>query len=137
MANDAREMLMYLRLALISRHKSQLLPCDKFLVLTGVSALKAGYPDIAENCHQYVTRHQPSHLLSEYSNLSEAMIDDDFQPYLRVLQKFCSFEQAEHLLQNSDDAPSNVSFDAERDEYECADIARDLLADPVWNSPDG
>lgn len=136
MANDAQEMLIYLRLALISQQKSQMLPRDKFLILSAVSALKAGYPDIANTCRQFVTHHQPSHLLSSYRSLSEAMIDAEFQPYLRALRKFCSFEQAEHLLLNFADPPANASLDAEREEYECADIARDILADPAWESPD-
>ncbi|MEX1231936.1 MAG: hypothetical protein WEB58_16945 [Planctomycetaceae bacterium] len=136
MANDAHEMLVFLRLALISQQKGQLLPRDKFLILSAVAALKAGYPDVADACRRHVTQNQPSHLLARFRNLSEAMVDAEFQPYLRTLRKFCSFEQAEHLLQNTADAATTVSLDTERDEYECADIARGILADAAWQSPD-
>lgn len=137
MANDAHEMLVFLRLAWISQQKQQFLPRDKLLILSGAAALTAGYLDVANRCHQLVVAHQPSHVLSRFSNMSEAMVDAEFQPFLRSLRKFCSFEQAEHLLQHASDVSPSASDDAFRNEYECADIARHLLDADDWSTATG
>ncbi|MFN0197032.1 MAG: hypothetical protein ACKVT0_09815 [Planctomycetaceae bacterium] len=158
MANQAYEMLVFLRLAYISEQKGQRFPRDKFLLLTAASALQAGYPEISSRCHQFVLRSQPSHLISHYATFAEAFVDAEFQPYLLSLKRFCPFEQAEFLLQQASghsavdesdsvsDESSDAEFDADEtdsqpaaevdtadiDESRCAELARQILDDPIW-----
>ncbi len=148
MANQAYEMLVFLRLAYISEQKGQRFPRDKFLLLTAASALEAGYPEITSRCHHLVLNSQPGHLISHYATFAEAFVAAEFQPFLLSLKRFCPFEQAEFLLQQAvdndgiDDLNSNEGASQpkreieteEIDESRCADLAREILDDPIWQN---
>lgn len=98
MLDHSAAMLAFLKLAGVSQTREQLAPRDKFLVLGGVSALKAGWPEVAERCRQLILTHNPSHHLGHYPSFANAMTNSDFEEFLRPYGKFCSYERAEHLL---------------------------------------
>lgn len=104
MPDHDRFLWVYFQLARISDQKSQLIPRDKFLVLTAVEACKAGYLEIANRCHSIIVKHNPNHLLKNYPDFADAMRDDDFTHFEELLNKrFCNREQAEHLLYQAQD----------------------------------
>ncbi len=98
MADPEAAMVAYARLADVSRLKSQTGGQDKFLILTGIAALRAGWPDVAERCREIVAGHAPRHLLAGYDTFADALRDADFQPFVRRMERFCSVERAESLL---------------------------------------
>lgn len=99
MIDHERAMLLYLQLADVSRRKQQTGGRDKFLVLAGIEALRGGWPDVAELCRAAVVEDAPRHLLGHYDTFADAMRDADFQPFVRRMERFCPFEQAESLLE--------------------------------------
>lgn len=98
-------MLAFLKLAGVSQTRKQIDPRDKFLVLGGVSALKAGWPNVAERCRELILGHNPAHRLGHNPTFADAMRSDDFEQFLKPLGKFCNYERAEHLLTQLKIAP--------------------------------
>lgn len=98
-------MLAFVKLAGLSQEKLQFPQRDKFLMLTAEAALNAGWPAVAERCHQLVQASSPMHLIARYSTFSAALMDPEFQVYMRQLARFCSYERAEHLLTELQLAP--------------------------------
>lgn len=88
----------YLRLAVISHERSQSLQRNKFLVLGGMAALQAGRTPVAERCRQVVLSFSPAYILKRWPDLKTAFAAEEFQTYYKQLQRFCSYERAEHLL---------------------------------------
>lgn len=91
-------MLAYVRLAALSQRKQQLGGRDKFLILAGAEACRAGWPEVAKRCRALVLENNPAHLLHRYTSIPEALQDEDFHTYLKQLERFCGLEKAEHLL---------------------------------------
>lgn len=98
MRDHERAMLAYARLAHISQQKRQLLGRDKFLVLTGTAACRAGWPDVAQRCRELVVANNPAHLLARFESFPDALRSPDLEPLLKRLERFCGHEKAEHLL---------------------------------------
>lgn len=92
-------MLVYSRLAELSQSRGQLLPRDRFLLIAGAAALRAGYPAVATRCRELILEHNPAHLAGRFTSLAEAMADGDFQALLLRTERNCPFEKAEHLLE--------------------------------------
>jgi hypothetical protein len=91
-------MLAYAKLAAISHAKQQRLPRDKFLLLTGIAACRAGWPEVAARCREMVVEGNAAHLINRFATFADALRDADFQQFLKGLDKFCPYERAEHLL---------------------------------------
>lgn len=123
-------LLAFAKLAEISKAKQQLLPCDKFLVLAGAEACRAGYPRLAARCRELVLGHNHAHLLKRFSDFPAALADADFQTFLKQLARFCPLERAELLLQQLDIDVRALAA-AENANLEIA--AADLLQGPVWD----
>lgn len=124
------QMLSYLRLALLSQKKRQQSGRDKFLVLTAVSACREGLLEVAERCREIVLGDSPTHILSKADDFASFLKNEEFAPFLRKLERFCSFEQAEYLLDNlgiDPNRPADVS------ESDIGDYAMQLLHDPDWD----
>ncbi|MFQ5734387.1 MAG: hypothetical protein ACE5KM_20810 [Planctomycetaceae bacterium] len=104
MPDADREMLCYLQLAVCSAEKSQPLGRDRFLVLAGGAACRAGLPGLAGRCRELVLRDNPRHLLGQFESFPDALRAEDFAPLMKHLQRLCPPEQAEFLLheQNAD-----------------------------------
>ncbi|VAX42722.1 hypothetical protein MNBD_PLANCTO02-2565 [hydrothermal vent metagenome] len=100
------EMFSYVQLAEIAYRKQQQIGCVKFLILAGESAYHAESVGVAERCYQLVVLNNPQHLLARYPSFSEAVQDEDFQPFIKQLKRFCNVEKAEYLLARTE--PENL-----------------------------
>ena len=98
MDDHERAMLTFAKLAGLSQSRQQLGPRDKFLVLAAVAACRGLHPQFAIHCRELVLAHNPAHLLKRFETLESALAEDEFQPFLKQLARFCSYEKAEHLL---------------------------------------
>jgi hypothetical protein len=95
-------MLAFVKLAGISQSRDQLGPRDKFLVLAGVAASRAGHPAVAQRCRELVLANNRAHLLKRYETFTRALEDGEFQTYFKQVSRFCSYEKAEHHLSQLD-----------------------------------
>lgn len=126
MIDHERIMLAYLQLADVAHLKRQTLGRGRFLVLGGASALRAGWPEVAERCRAAILADAPKHLLGRYPSFADAMRDADFKPFLVRTEKFCPFEQAESLL----DGLGLTAEDARQsDDESLGDIATRLVGE--------
>ncbi|MFN0055082.1 MAG: hypothetical protein ACKV0T_23155 [Planctomycetales bacterium] len=105
MADHDAAMLAFAKLAGLSQDRQQLGPRDKFLILAGTAALRAGWPAVAERCRELILSHNPRHLIGQSASFADALRNDDFQVFLRQAEKFCSYEKGEHLLSQNDLTP--------------------------------
>ncbi len=99
MANADLALSAYLQLAVISHERGQLLPRNKFLILSGDAACREGFLKVAEHCRRLVMLNSPAHIVSRYESFPAALKSMEFQTYLKQQRKFCSVERAEHLLE--------------------------------------
>jgi hypothetical protein len=98
-------MLAFVKLAGISQDRRQLGPRDKFLILAASAACRGGWIDVAERCRDLVLAHNAVHLLHKFPSFAAACRDQDFQPFLKQIERFCSYEKAEHLLAQQEIKP--------------------------------
>ena len=91
-------MCAYVQLGVLSDQKQQPLARDRFLLLGGVEACRAGWLDVAEACRQLILASNPAHQLKRHATLADALRDDDFQHLVVAGERYCTYEQAEHLL---------------------------------------
>lgn len=118
-----RAMLLFAQLASIANRKQQSIGRDRFVMLTGISATRAGWPDVAARCHEVMLISAPQHMVGQYASFADALRDEDFQTFARQVEKFCSVERAEHLLAEMRMASPTV------DESQTAgDVCHGLLA---------
>ncbi len=94
-------MLAYARLARISAQKKQLLGTHRFLLLAGAAACRAGWLDVAERCRAIVVAQNSKHFLTHSGTFADALREPGNFGYFTQLERFCSFEQAEHLLNDN------------------------------------
>ena len=91
-------MCAYVQLGVLSDHKQQALARDRFLLLGGVEACRAGWLDVAEACRKLILASNPAHQLNHHSTMADALRDAAFQHLVAAGERYCSYEQAEHLL---------------------------------------
>jgi hypothetical protein len=91
-------MLAYAKLAAVSQERGQYLGRNRFLVLAGAAACRAGWPEVAERCRQLVLENNAAHLVGKSATFADALRDVEFQPFLKQLERLCPLETAEHLL---------------------------------------
>lgn len=93
-----QQMLAYLMLSRVSDEKLQPGGRNRFWILAGIAACRAGRLDVAARCRESVIASNPQHLLAKYPTIPDALRDAEFEPFLRQLERFCGIEQAEHFL---------------------------------------
>ena len=98
MLDHSLALVAFVKLAGIAHSKQQLIQRDKFLLLAGVAASKANFPHVAARCRELVLAHNPYHLIRSYETIEAALEDSDFAPFLVQLQRFCSYQRAQHYL---------------------------------------
>lgn len=98
MPDHETAMCAYVQLAVISGQKRQGHVRDRFLLLAGVEACRAGWPDVAQRCRELIVGGNPAHQLSRHSTFADALRDSDFQLLVNRWERYCPYEQAEHLL---------------------------------------
>ncbi len=98
MPDHETAMCAYVQLAVLSDEKHQLQVRDRFLLLAGVEACRAGWLEVAERCRQKLITSNPVHQLSRHATMADALRDADFQQLVAKWERYCPFEQAEHML---------------------------------------
>jgi hypothetical protein len=101
MRDHEAAMCAYAQLALLSHEKQQALSRDRFLLLTGVTACRAGWPTVAAECHALLGKSPLQ--VTQFGSFEDALRDDDFRRLADHWERWCPFERAEHLLQASAD----------------------------------
>lgn len=108
MTSRDQQLLQYIQLADLSQSRRQAAGRDRFLLLAATTACTCGLLDLAEQLRERVVDANPHHLVAKYASMTSALRDPDFEPFQRHLQRFCSPEQAEHLLARQGRAGSTV-----------------------------
>jgi hypothetical protein len=114
--NDQEQrMLAYATLAEESRLRGQQSGYLRFVILAGIAACRSGWSSVAARCRELVLDANPRHLLSNFGSLEEALRSEEFKTYLHHLDRFCTFERAEHLLEQMefDWNPEEENFELE------------------------
>jgi hypothetical protein len=98
MRDHEAAMRVYIQLAVISDQKQQTQVRDRFLLLGGVEACRAGWPKVAIRCHEKLVASNPGHLANKYATIADALRDADFQQLVAHWERYCPFEKAEAML---------------------------------------
>lgn len=102
MPDHERLMLTFARLAAESIRRRQAQGTVRFLLLTGIAAARAGWPAVSCDCRERVLQQNPAHLIGNYDSVEAALRDAAFAPFVRHLERFCSYERGEMLLDGID-----------------------------------
>lgn len=116
-------LLAFAKLAAIAEAKRQPIGRDKFLLLAGIAACRAGWLEVAARCHALVKQHNPRHLIGRYDSLPDALRDPDFSGFDKQLERWCPYEKAEHLLRAMEITPESLRESGET----CGAVALQLL----------
>lgn len=98
MLDHSAAMLAFIKLAGVAQSKSQLSQRDKFLLLAAAAAVEAEYDAVADRCCQLLLDHNPAHMIRRFESVAHALADPEYLSFQRQLNKFCSYERAEHYL---------------------------------------
>lgn len=98
MANAEAAAVCYGQLACLSQQKSQPLMRDRFLLLTAAAACRAGWLEIADDCHRLLRNFAPQHQAARFATFADALRDADFVKVVQHWERFCPMERAEMLL---------------------------------------
>jgi hypothetical protein len=99
MRDHEAAMSVYCQLAVISHQKQQSQVRDRFLLLAGVEACRAGWPEVAACCHQKLIASNPAHQAHRFATMAEALRNEEFQQLVVHWERYCPFEKAEAMLQ--------------------------------------
>jgi hypothetical protein len=110
-------MCAYVQLAVLSHEKQQFLVRDRFLLLASIEACRAGWLAVAEYCRTSLVESNKGHQLAKHSSVADALRDDDFQRLVARWERYCSYEQAEHLLLQLGREPAGDQPDVPRGEW--------------------
>jgi hypothetical protein len=98
MRDHEAAMQVYAQLAVISEQKKQNLVRDRFLLLAGVEACRAGWPEVAASCHRKLIASNPAHQANRHETFADALRDENFQQLVIHWERYCPFEKAEAML---------------------------------------
>lgn len=104
-------MQVYVQLVAICDQKRQPQVRDRFLLLAGVEACRAGWLDVAECCHRRLIASNPAHQAHRFPNFADALRDADFQKLVEHWERYCPFEKAEAMLSELEPPATVVSPD--------------------------
>lgn len=91
-------MSVYVQLAVMADQAHQSQVRDRFLLLAGVEACRAGWPDVAARCREKLLASNPKHQAHRHATLADALRDTDFQALVVHWERYCPFEKAEAML---------------------------------------
>ena len=109
-------MCAYVQLGVLSDRKQQTLARDRFLLLGGVEACRAGWLEVADACRLLIVASNPAHQLNRHATMADALRDDDFQHLVAAGERYCTYEQAEHLLRQLGLTPEGDHLELSRGE---------------------
>ena len=116
MRDHEAAMQVYVQLAAISDQKQQPQVRDRFLLLAGVEACRAGWPDVAACCRQRLLTANPSHQVKRHPTMADALRNEDFQQLVAHWERYCPFEKAEALLRQMNLPPAEPTEDSVGDQ---------------------
>lgn len=102
MRDHQTAMSVYVQLALIADQKQQSQVRDRLLLLAGVEACRAGWPDVACHCRKKLVESNPAHQARQFPTLADALRDEQFQQLVARWERYCPFEKAEAMLKQLD-----------------------------------
>ena len=103
---------LYLHLARASELRRRPLVRDRLLVIAAAAAARTGLARIAALCRDKILAHNAGHMFRRWETVELALVDDDFEPYLRQMERRFPPEKAEQMLQSL-----GVDISGERDVY--------------------
>ena len=89
---------LYLHLAKAAGIRQQLHVQDKLLIIAGIIAVRLELLTVAACCRHEVLKHNKQHLIGRWHDLSTALPEDDFDSFLKQLQRRFPQEKAEQML---------------------------------------
>ena len=89
---------LYLHLAKAAGIRQQLHVRDKLLIIAGIIAVRLELLTVAACCRHEVLSHNKQHLIGRWQDLSTALPEDDFDSFLKQLQRRFPQEKAEQML---------------------------------------
>ena len=98
MRDHEAAMKVYVQLAVISDQKHQPQVRDRFLLLAGVEACRAGWPEVSASCHKKLIASNPAHQAKRHPTFADALRDEDFQQLVAHWERYCPFEKAEAMV---------------------------------------
>ncbi|MBD3676481.1 MAG: hypothetical protein HUJ26_23465 [Planctomycetaceae bacterium] len=125
METDERHMLAFAILSVESRERQQIQGELRFLLMTGTASCRAGYAQISRFCYKRILKLNPHHMLSKSPSLEEALKSEDFRTLISRLDRFCTYEHAEMLLEKH--RPGWESEPYEEFEKHCLEILKQNL----------
>ena len=114
MMNPESAALCYGELACLSQEKHQPLMRDRFLLLTAAAACRAGWAEVAADCHRWLVTFAPQHQAARFVTVADALRNPEFVQLVSHWERFCPKERAEMLLSELGtlDLPSAEDVDA-------------------------
>ena len=106
MRDHEAAMRVYVQLAVISDQKHQPQVRDRFLLLAGVEACRAGWLEVADRCREKLLASNPAHQAHRHVTLADALRDHEFQQLVIHWERYCPFEKAEALLRQMNLPPN-------------------------------
>ena len=112
--NDAHadHLALYLHLARASELRRRPLVRDRLLVIAAAAATRVDLPRIAALCRSKILSHNAGHMFRRWETVEAAMETDDFDLYLKQMERRFPPEKAEQMLQSL-----GVDISGERDVY--------------------
>lgn len=98
MRDHEAAMCAYAQLAELSHAKRQSPARDRFLLLAGVEACRAGWPAVAAACHTQLLATNSALQVTRFDSFPAALQDEEFRGIAAHWERWCPFERAEHLL---------------------------------------
>lgn len=117
MIDQEQALAAYVQLALLSHQKRQRPARDRFLLLAGAAACRAGVLAAAERCRQVIVASSPGHQLAEYDSFPDALRSPDFRLLMDRWEKRWPYEAAEHFLLQLGRTPRGVPENERVDEF--------------------
>lgn len=93
-----RRLITWIEAAAWSLTRRQLPAAQRLLVIAIDTAVRAGYPELAENLQTRLLQLNANHHLARYASLTDAFESEDFQKFVSSVKRQISFEEAERLL---------------------------------------
>lgn len=115
MTPHERRMLAFSLLAEESRIRQQPFGELRFLLLTGQAACLAGWAEVPGRCRERILEISPHHMLGKYHSLEDALRNEEFQVFFNRLDRFCTFEMAETLLEKLHPGWQSIDLEAGQD----------------------
>ena len=109
---QGEHLALYLHLARASELRRRPLVRDRLMVIAAAAAARAGLPRISALCRSKILSHNAGHMFRRWDTVETAILAEEFEPYLKQLERRFPPEKAEQMLQSLE-----VDISGERDAY--------------------